>query len=134
MTGSERSLISPKGTGLVLDLFAGPGGWSEGLRAIGMAGVGMQWDRDACRTRAAAGHLTVRTDVARYPVEPFVGKVRGLIASPPCQAFSMAGKRLGMRDLSMIHAAVEAARSGWRDELWPPDAPALFHEQREPKQ
>lgn len=109
--------MSPIWPQLLLDLFAGPGGWSEGLRSIGLADVGLEWDRDACRTRAAAGHKTIRCDVARYPVEPFVGKVRGLIASPPCQAFSMAGKRQGMLDLGRIHAAVEAARSGWRDEL-----------------
>lgn len=102
---------------MILDLFAGPGGWSEGLRAIGLGDVGLEWDRDACRTRAAAGHKTIRCDVSVYPVEPFVGKVTGLIASPPCQAFSMAGKRQGMLDLGRIHAAVEASRSGWRDEL-----------------
>lgn len=117
---------------LLLDLFAGPGGWSEGLRSIGLADVGLEWDRDACRTRAAAGHKTIRCDVARYPVEPFVGKVRGLIASPPCQAFSMAGKRQGMLDLGRIHAAVEAARSGWRDELragpWADERSALILE------
>lgn len=102
---------------MILDLFAGPGGWSEGIRSLGLHDVGLEWGRDACLTRAAAGHKTVRCDVSKYPVEPFVGKVRGLIASPPCQAFSMAGNRLGMLDLGRIHAAVEAARSGWRDEL-----------------
>lgn len=102
---------------MILDLFAGPGGWSEGIRRIGLSDVGLEWDRDACLTRAAAGHRTVRADVATYPTEPFVGKVRGLIASPPCQAFSMAGKRLGMVDLPRIHAAIDGARSGWRDDL-----------------
>ncbi len=102
---------------MILDAFAGPGGWSEGLRSIGLSDVGLEWDRWACATRAAAGHLTVRCDVAAYPVAPFVGRVRGLIASPPCQAFSMAGKREGIKDLGLIHAAVEAARAGWRDDL-----------------
>jgi DNA (cytosine-5)-methyltransferase 1 len=81
-----------------LDLFAGPGGWSEGLRMLGLTDVGIEWDAAACATRAAAGHLTIRADVAAYPTEPFVGKVEGLIASPPCQAFSAAGKGAG-RDL-----------------------------------
>jgi hypothetical protein len=56
----------------------------------------MEWDEWARKTRAAAGQLTVRTDMAMYPTWPFVGHTRGLIASPPCKAWSMAGKRLGL--------------------------------------
>ena len=56
--------------GLALDLFAGPGGWSVPLSRVGIRDVGLEW---ACRTRAAAGLLTVRTDVAAYPVHVFVG-------------------------------------------------------------
>lgn len=83
---------------LVLDLFAGPGGWDQGLRDLGYRGdvVGIEWDAAACQTRAAAGHATIRADVAQYPTEPFAGKVTGLIASPPCQDFSLAGKRAGI--------------------------------------
>lgn len=81
---------------MILDLFAGPGGWSEGLATLGLADIGIEWDAAACATRAAAGHLTIRADVAQYPTDPFVGKVTGLIASPPCQDFSMAGKRAGI--------------------------------------
>lgn len=98
---------------MILDLFAGPGGWSEGLRSIGLHDVGIEWDAAACQTRAAAGHLTIRADVAAYPVEPFVGRVRGLIASPPCQAWSMAGKGAGRKEIEHIHRAVEACRNGW---------------------
>lgn len=82
---------------MILDLFAGPGGWSEGLRLLGLHDVGIEWDAAACATRAAAGHATIQADVAAYPTEPFVGKVKGLIASPPCQDFSSAnGRRLGV--------------------------------------
>lgn len=101
----------------IVDLFAGPGGWSEGLRSIGItAEVGLEWDDAACRTRAAAGHRTIRCDVATYPTAPFVGKARGLIASPPCQAWSMAGKGAGRKEVDRVHAAVELCRSGWADE------------------
>ncbi len=86
-------MIPPKG--LVLDLFAGPGGWSVPLHRFGVRDVGLEWDEWACRTRAAAGLLTIRTNVAMYPVHVFAGRVWGFIASPPCQAWSMAGKRLG---------------------------------------
>lgn len=81
---------------VILDLFAGPGGWSEGLRQIGLSDVGIEWDAAACATRKAAGHLTIRADVAQYPIKPFIGKVTGLIASPPCQDFSQAGRRAGV--------------------------------------
>lgn len=85
---------------MILDLFSGPGGWDEGARLAGYTGplVGIEWDHDACRTAVAAGHPRIRADVAQYPTEPFVGKVDGLIASPPCQSFSHAGKRAGIND------------------------------------
>ncbi|MCX5203168.1 DNA cytosine methyltransferase [Streptomyces sp. NBC_00237] len=91
---------------MILDLFAGPGGWSHALAALGIRDVGLEWDEWACKTRAAAGQLTVRTDVALYPTAPFVGRVKALIASPPCQAWSMAGRRLGLLDQPLVHQAV----------------------------
>ncbi|MFE5097092.1 DNA cytosine methyltransferase [Streptomyces sp. NPDC056638] len=93
-------------SGLVLDLFAGPGGWGHALAVLGVRDVGLEWDEWACKTRAAAGQLTVRADVARYPVRPFLGRTMGCIASPPCQAWSMAGKRLGLLDQPLVHQAV----------------------------
>ncbi|BFO16748.1 hypothetical protein SHKM778_31360 [Streptomyces sp. KM77-8] len=77
-----------------------------------MRDVGLEWDQWACKTRTAAGQLTVRTDVAMYPAWPFVGRTRGVIASPPCQAWSMAGKRLGLLDQPLVHAAVEDLAAG----------------------
>jgi len=81
---------------LIVDLFAGPGGWSEGLRLLGLKEVGLEMDDAACRTRAAAGHPTIRCDVSGYPTEVFEG-AWGIIASPPCTDFSMAGKRAGVK-------------------------------------
>lgn len=85
---------------MIIDLFAGPGGWSEGLRMLSpelhATEIGFEWDAAACETRAAAGHATIRTDIAVYPLEQFAGRVTGLIASPPCQDFSLAGKRAGI--------------------------------------
>ncbi|MFD7017478.1 DNA cytosine methyltransferase [Streptomyces sp. NPDC059928] len=97
---------------IALDLFAGPGGWSHALTVLGVRDIGLEWDEWACKTRAARGQLTIRTDVAMYPVEPFLGKTTGLIASPPCQAWSMAGKRLGLLDQPLVHQAVADLATG----------------------
>jgi len=83
------------GARITLDLFAGPGGWDEAARMLGIPRVaGIEMDAAACRTRAAAGHVTVRADVAAWngPWPP----AAGLTASPPCGVFSAAGKRAGV--------------------------------------
>ncbi|MDW4909173.1 DNA cytosine methyltransferase [Streptomyces sp. ADMS] len=97
---------------MILDLFAGPGGWSHALTVLGARDIGLEWDEWACKTRAMAGQLTIRTDVARYPTWIFPGRILGLIASPPCQAWSMAGKRLGLVDQPLVHQAVADLAAG----------------------
>ncbi|MER6028442.1 DNA cytosine methyltransferase [Streptomyces sp. NPDC001851] len=96
----------------VLDLFAGPGGWSEGLRALGLRDIGIEIDPAVCATRAAAGHTTIRADVATYPTAPLRGKASGLIGSPPCQTFSAAGLRAGNDDLPLCHQALDDLACG----------------------
>ncbi|MFG2941752.1 DNA cytosine methyltransferase [Streptomyces sp. NPDC048282] len=94
-------------SGIVLDLFAGPGGWSQGLSALGIRDVGIEIDPFACATRSAAGHTTIRADVAAYPTKPLSGKVSGLIGSPPCQTFSAAGLRAGNDDMDLCHQGLD---------------------------
>ncbi|MFC0847530.1 DNA cytosine methyltransferase [Streptomyces noboritoensis] len=103
----------------VLDLFAGPGGWSQGLSALGVREVGIEIDRAACATRAAAGHATIRADVAAYPTAPLRGRVSGLIGSAPCQTYSSAGLRAGNDDMPMCHQALDdlARRNDTRETL-----------------
>lgn len=90
----------------VVDLFAGPGGWDEGLRTLGHRSVGIEIDPSACETAEAAGHTRVRADVAGLAPES-MGKVWGLIASPPCQAYTQIGKRLGRLDKAEVVACAE---------------------------
>jgi DNA (cytosine-5)-methyltransferase 1 len=95
----------------IIDLFAGPGGWSEGLRMLGLSEIGIEWDEAACATARAAGHERICWNVATVddPAEHW-HDVWGLIASPPCQAWSIAGKGGGRRDkVHVVACLVEMA-------------------------
>ncbi len=94
--------------GLIIDGFSGPGGWCEAARSLGLGPVaGFEIDAAACATRAAAGHLTVRADMSRYPVARLPEKVWGMTHSAPCIVFSGAGKRGG---IGVMQILAEAAR------------------------
>jgi len=107
---------------VIVDAFAGPGGWSVALAALGFADIGIEWDAAACKTRAAAGFLTIRADVANYPTAPFRDKVRGFIGSPPCPAFSAAGKGHGTDRVpilvDLVHRRQWHARPHPDPEVW----------------
>lgn len=90
-----------------LELFAGAGGAALGLEAAGMEHAALcEWDADACATLRAAGlGPVVEGDVQDLDaIQAVVGpSVDCLWSSFPCQAFSIAGKRLGAMD----------ERNGW---------------------
>lgn len=102
----------------VIDLFAGPGGWDVGARALGLEALGIEWDDAAVATRRAAGHLTIQADIANLDphtvhADHFPDQaLDGLIASPPCQAWSMAGKGGGRRDVEHVLAAIRDLSNG----------------------
>lgn len=96
----------------IIELFAGAGGWSQGLKSIGRTdAVGVEWDVVACETARAAGHARVQADVAaldpvRFAIGHGASAPEGLICSPPCTGFSLAGKGLGRGDTPAILAAL----------------------------
>ncbi|MFF4346759.1 DNA cytosine methyltransferase [Streptomyces sp. NPDC001530] len=90
--------------------FAGIG-WSEAL-PTGSGEIGLELDAAACRTRAGAGHKTIRCDVTQYPTWVFKGRTSGKIDSPPCPGFGKSGKKLGLQDLPLVHQAIEDLSRG----------------------
>lgn len=105
------------GRSLIIDGFAGPGGWDQGLASL--VGVdadllGIELDDDACATGRAAGHARLQGDVAALaPAEVAAGRrVAGVIQSPPCQAWSSAGKQLGELDRADCHRLADRMADG----------------------
>ena len=92
-----------------LDLFAGPGGWDTGVAPLGIHPLGFELGDAQCATARAAGHSRVQGDIAQMdPRQAVSDPVRGLIASPPCQGFSMAGKGKGRADSLRLLQVVPA--------------------------
>lgn len=95
----------------IIDLFAGAGGWDEGLQQLGYPALGIETDPLACATAEAAGHPRQQADIAELdPAD--MGRVWGLIGSPPCQAYSTAGKKLGRQDKQHVIACAHELAAG----------------------
>lgn len=108
----------------IVDLFAGPGGWDEGAALIGVTNTyGLEFEANACATAEAAGHARMLGDLSSVDPTDYRPAV-GLIASPPCQAWSRAGKQLARFDkaacFDLVHAyargeSAEAVTHQWED-------------------
>jgi DNA (cytosine-5)-methyltransferase 1 len=98
----------------VIDLFAGPGGWDEGARLLGITDVlGIELDEPACATGEKAGHRRLCADIAELdPMLVTTYPVTGLIGSPPCPGFSAAGKGLGRKDFELLLTAIDCIAAG----------------------
>lgn len=95
---------------MIVDLFAGIG-WAEGLAPLGLHETGLELAPAACATRRAAGHATVEGDVTAMDPADYDG-AEGLIGSPPCPGFGKSGKKLGLRDLPLVHQAIDDLAAG----------------------
>ncbi|RLK54178.1 DNA cytosine methyltransferase [Actinokineospora cianjurensis] len=103
---------------VMVDLFAGPGGLDVAARWLGVAATGIEWDRNACATRAAAGLSTVMGDVRDHGPAEFPDATV-LAGGPPCQTYTVAGSGAGRRALEVVLGFVKrmAAGEDVRDDL-----------------
>lgn len=98
-----------------VDLFAGPGGWDVAARDLGIDVTGIEIEPNACATRCAAGLPTIEGSVLDHL--PWEIPAEGLIASPPCQTFSTAGKGAGRRALDEVLAGIKQLEADTEHEL-----------------
>ena len=102
---SINNLINKKTTNNklnVLDLFCGCGGMSKGLQDSGLnvfAGIDI-WDKAINSYKENLKHLGICEDIRKLPPNEFKKKFMAknqlvdiIVGGPPCQGFSIAGKR-----------------------------------------
>jgi len=85
----------------VIDLFAGAGGFGLGFTMSGYnVKFSLEFDKWACDTlRQNNNHTIIEADITKYKTEKTISKLitnstKIIIGGPPCQGFSIAGKRL----------------------------------------
>lgn len=90
-----------------LDLFAGTG-WGVACQWLDIQEMGVEIMPEACATRESNGMATIYHDVWEgLENDLYVPKYDLLIASPPCQTFSLAGKGSGRKALDDVLEAIE---------------------------
>lgn len=98
---------------IALDLFAGTG-WGVACQALGIEEYGVEIMPEAVATREANGMTTLYRDVwtgldsIMPEAEDFFSTYDTLIASPPCQTFSMAGGGAGRKALDDVLGLIDA--------------------------
>ncbi|NGY65553.1 DNA cytosine methyltransferase [Lentzea sp. NEAU-D13] len=95
----------------MVDLFAGPGGLDVAAHWLGMAVDGIEWDANACATRAEAGLATWHADVRHHKPADFE-KATVLAGGPPCQTYTVAGGGAGRRALDQVLRYVKRMAAG----------------------
>ncbi|GIH95330.1 DNA cytosine methyltransferase [Planobispora siamensis] len=100
---------------MVLDLFAGPGGWDMGGRILRMPELhGYDIDADACTTARAAGFLRTQADVRAMDPDDFPDTLMCIISSP-CPTFSRGGLLTGVSgdEPELLRKSIERMGDGY---------------------
>ncbi|MGL4630265.1 MAG: DNA (cytosine-5-)-methyltransferase [Leadbetterella sp.] len=93
--------IEPENQYTVLELFAGAGGLAIGLEKAGLKCVALnEIDKWACQTlrNNRPNWKVLEGDVKTFDFSEYINKVDVVTGGFPCQAFSYAGKKLGLAD------------------------------------
>jgi DNA (cytosine-5)-methyltransferase 1 len=92
---------------VIIDLFAGPGGFDQGAKILDIAEPvhGYDIDADACATAEAAGFIRTRASILDLDPEDFPAATGALI-TPPCPPFSRSGLGKGLTDFPAISQAM----------------------------
>ena len=93
--------VSPQRDYKVLELFAGAGGLAVGMEQAGLKCVALnEIDKFACSTlrNNRPNWRVLEGDIKNFDFSEFNGQVDVVTGGFPCQAFSYAGKKLGLAD------------------------------------
>ncbi len=95
------NFVRPENEYSVLELFAGAGGLAIGLEKAGLKCVALnEIDKWACATlrKNRPNWNVLEGDIKNFNFTEYNGKVDVVTGGFPCQAFSYAGKKLGLND------------------------------------
>lgn len=96
------------------NLFSGAGGWEVGANWLGIKTLGYELNARACETARAAGFEVVEGDLTK--LNPLDSNASGLIASPPCQTWSVAGKGSGRGEAAKVVGAINGGPTDFSDD------------------
>lgn len=100
-TEINLNYIKPNKKYNVIELFAGAGGLAIGLEKAGISCVALnEIDKYACQTllKNRPNWKVFEGDIKKYSFESYKNEVDIVTGGFPCQAFSYAGKKLGLLD------------------------------------
>ena len=98
---NTNNSVKPNNEYKVLELFAGAGGLAVGLEKAGLKCVALnEIDKSACQTlrKNRPNWNVLEGDIKDFDFTEYKDKVDVVTGGFPCQAFSYAGKKLGLTD------------------------------------